>query len=106
MKLLASLEHDAVLTDQGERPLLHPKRGAFFYSNFGPLGRPAECGEDGHVGTHVDCVIAPVPSSHHSSVKVEDALDLKTVECRNWAPIPWMRERRNDAQALFTFGAG
>ena len=106
MKLLASLEHQTMLTDQGERPLLQPKRGAFFYADFRPFGGPAECGEDGNLDAHVECVIAPMPRCDHPAVEVEDALDLKPVKCRNRAPVPWMRERRDDAQALFTFGAG
>jgi hypothetical protein len=33
-------------------------------------------------------------------------LKLCPVERRNRPPVPRMRKRRNDAQALFTFGAG
>ena len=93
-----------MFTDKRERPLLQPKRGAFFYTDFRSLGRTPESSEDRYVDAHMDRVIAPVPGGHHPSVKVEDSLDLETLERGNWAPVPGMRERRNDTQALFTLG--
>ena len=76
MKLLASLEHQPVLADKRERPLLHPKRGALFYPDLGPLGRAPKGGEYGHVDAHLNRVIPPVPGGHHPSVQIEDALDF------------------------------
>ena len=37
-KVVAPLEHRAMFTDQGKRPLLHSKRGAFLDADLGPLG--------------------------------------------------------------------
>src|SRR5688572_11021755 len=103
---MAPLQHQAVLADQGKGPLLHPKRGAFFYADFRPLRCAPKGCEDGQVRAHADCVIAPMPRGNHAPVKVQDTLELGPVECGNGAPVPGMRERRNDAQALFAFGAG
>src|SRR4249919_3850857 len=63
-------------------------------------------GENRDVGIDADCVIAPVPSSDHPSVEIEDARKLGAVEAGNRAPVPGSRERRDNAQALLTFGRG
>src|SRR5688500_16007540 len=94
-----------MLADQCERPLLQPKRGVFLYADFRPLGRAPVRREDRHVGADVNGIVAPVPRRDHPAVKVQNPLDLETVERGNRPPVPRMRERRNDAQALFTFGA-
>ena len=106
MEFMAPLEHRAMFRNQGKRPLLQLKPGAFFDPHFGPLGGAAEGGEHRHVGVEPHAIIAPVPGRDHPPVKVEDALKLCPVECRNRPPVPRMRKRRHDAQALFTFGAG
>ena len=49
-KLVAPLEHRAMLADQCERPLLRSKRGAFLYADLGPLAVPPERREDRHIG--------------------------------------------------------
>src|SRR3954462_10095411 len=63
-------------------------------------------GEQRNVGIDSKGVIAPVPGSDHPPVKVEDSRQLPAVECNDCAPIPDTRERRDDAQALFTLGCG
>jgi len=93
-----------MFTDQCERPLLQPKLGAFLYPDFGPLGMTAESGEDRHIGIDPKRIVAPVAGGDHPPVKVEDPLELLAVESGDWAPVPGRRERRDDAQALFTFG--
>ena len=93
-----------MFTDQCERPLLQPKLGAFFYPDFGPLGMAAEGSEYRHVGIDAKRIVAPVPGGDHAAVKVEDPLELLAIESGDWAPVPGGRERRDDAQALFTFG--
>ena len=95
-----------MLTNQGERPLLHSKRGAFLYPDLGPFAVTPEGSEDRHVGIDPERIIAPVARGDHSAVKVEDPLKLLSIECGDWAPVPGRRERRDDAQALFTFGCG
>ena len=62
-----------MLSDERERPLLLPKRGAFFDSNLWALGMAAEGGEDRHVGIDSERIIAPVPGRDHAAVKVEDS---------------------------------
>ena len=101
---MAPLEYGSMLTDQCERPLLQPKRGAFFYAYFGALGMAAIGREDRDIGIDPKRVIPPVPGSHHAPIKIEDSHELGTLEAGDWAPIPDWRERRNDAQALFAFG--
>ncbi len=103
---MAPLEHDAVLADQGKRPLLRPKRGAFLYPDFRMLGMAAVSGEDRDVGIDAQRVIAPMSGSDHPAVEIEDPRQLPAIETRDWAPVPYTRERRNDAQADFTFGCG
>ena len=93
-----------MLTDQGERPLLQSKRGAFLYADFRPFGASAEGGEYGYIGAEVDRVIAPMAGCDHPPVEVEDASELEAVEAGNWAPVPGQWERRNDTQALFALG--
>src|SRR6185369_13621963 len=66
----------------------------------------AEGGENGDVGINPECVIAPMPGGDHASVEVEDARKFRAVEAGNRAPVPGWRERRDDAQALFTFDWG
>ena len=51
-------------------------------------------------------IIAPVTRSDHAAVEVEDACKLHTVKAGDRAPVPMTRERRDNAQALFTFGRG
>ena len=63
-------------------------------------------GEHRHVGIDPQRIIAPVPGSDHPAVEVEDAHQLLAIERGDWAPVPGARERRDDAQALFTFGCG
>ena len=106
MKLLAPLEHQPMLAHERERPLLHPKRGAFLYADLRALGRAPERREHRNVGADVDCVIAPVASNHHPPIQIEDPLELQAIKGGDWAPVPGKRERRNDTQALFTLGWG
>ena len=105
-KVVAPLEHRAMLADQRERPLLQPKRGAFLDADFGPFAVPAVRGEHRHVGIDPQRIIAPVAGRDHPAVEVEDPHQLLAVERGDWAPVPRGRERRDDAQALFTFGCG
>ena len=95
-----------MFSNQRERPLLHPKRGAFLDPDLGPLAMAAEGGENRDVGIDPERVIPPVPGRHHPAVKVEDPRQLPAIEGGDWAPVPDTRERRDDAQALFTFGRG
>ena len=105
-KVVAPLEHHAMLADQCERPLLQPKRGAFLDADFGSLGMAAKGGEHGYVGIDPKRIIAPVAGRDHPPVKIEDA---RQVPCgRSWrlGAGPRCRERRDDAQALLTLGCG
>ena len=61
-----------MLTDQGKRPLLQPKRGAFLDVDLGPFGMAAEGGEHRHVGIDPQRIIAPVAGGDHPAVEVED----------------------------------
>ena len=51
-------------------------------------------------------IVAPVAGRDHPTIQVEDPHQLQAVESGDWAPVPGLRERRDDAQALFTFGWG
>ena len=93
-----------MLSNERERPLLEPKRGPLLDPNFGPLGMAAKGRENGDVGIDPQRIIAPVSGSDHSAVEVEDPRKLPPVESRYRAPVPCTWERRDDAQALFTFG--
>src|SRR5690348_5534633 len=95
-----------MLADQSERPLLQPKLGAFLYAHLGPLAVPPVRREHRHVGIDAKSIIAPVTRGDHSAIEVEDPHQLPAIECGDWAPVPTRRERRDDAQALFTFGCG
>jgi len=106
MEFVAPLEHRAMFGHQCKRPLLQLEPGAFLYPHFGALGGPAEGGKHRHLRIEPHAVIAPMPGGDHPPVKVENSLELFPVERGNSAPVPRMRKRRNDAQALFTFGAG
>jgi hypothetical protein len=66
----------------------------------------AVSGEDRYVGIDPQRVIAPVAGGDHSSIEIEDSQKLLAVEAGNRAPVPGWRERRDNAQALFTFGRG
>jgi len=103
---MAPLEHRAVLTYQCERALLQSKRGAFLNPDLRPLAVSPKGGEHGNVGIYPKGVVAPVARSDHAPVQVEDALQFLAIESGDWAPAPSPRERRDDAQALFTFGCG
>ena len=65
-----------MLADQCKRPLLRPKRGAFLYAHFGPLGMAPVRREHRHVGIDPQRIIAPVPGRDHPAVEVEDARQL------------------------------
>ena len=106
MEFVAPLEHGAMFGNKRKRPLLQPELGAFFYPDLRPLGRAAECGEHRDVRIEPHAVIAPMAGSDHPAVEVENPLKLFPVERRNRPPVPRMRKRRNDAQALFTLGLG
>ena len=80
--------------------------GAFLYSHLGLLGSAAKRREHRNIGVEPKTVIAPMTCRHHPPIKVEDALQFGAVECCNSSPIPRMRKRRDDAQALLTFGSG
>ncbi len=87
-KLVPPLQHRTMFTNQGKRPLLQPKRGAFFYAHLGPLGVAAIGGEDGNIGIDPQRIVAPVAGSDHPAIEVEDAHQLLAVESGNWAPVP------------------
>ena len=72
----------------------------------GVVGRDLRVAEAGNVDVEVHGIVPPVTGGDHAPVKVEQAPKLNPVECGNWTPIPRMRKRRHDAQALFAFGAG
>ena len=103
-KVVAPLEHRAMLTDQCKRPLLQPKRGAFLDPHLGPLGGAAEGGEDRHLGMERQAVIAPVPRRDHPPVQVEDPLQFDAVERRDRLALAGPGKRRDDAQALLASG--
>src|SRR4029453_7757786 len=86
------------------RPLLQMKLGAFFDTDFRLLRRPAESREDRHVGIEPDAIVAPVTGGDHPPIEIQDPLELRSIKCRNRAPVPRMRKRRDDTQALLTFG--
>ena len=77
-----------MLADQGERPLLRAKRGAFLDADFGPLGMAAVRGEHRDVGIDPQRIIAPVAGRDHPAVKVEDARQLPAVERGDGLPVP------------------
>ena len=106
MEFIAPLENRTMFRNQGERPLLQLEAGAFLDPDLGPLCGAAESGEHRHIGIEPHTVIAPMTGGDHPAVEIENSLKLCPVERRNMPPIPRMRKRRNDAQALFTFGAG
>ena len=93
-----------MLADQRERPLLQPKLGAFLYDDLRPFGVPAVGRKDRDVRIDPQRIIPPVTGDHHATIEVEDPLKLPAIERGDWAPVPFTRERRDDAQALFTFG--
>ena len=62
-----------MLTDQGKRPLLHPKRGVFLDADLGPLGMAAICGEHRDIRVDPKRIILPVPGRDHPAVEVKDA---------------------------------
>ena len=62
----------AMLAHQCERPLLQPKRGAFFDAHLGPLGMAPEGRENRDVGIDPQRIIAPVPGRDHPPIEVED----------------------------------
>ena len=95
-----------MLAHERERPLLQAKRGAFFYADLGPFGMAPEGGEHCDVGIDPQRIVAPMAGGDHPAVKIEDLHQLRAVERGDWAPVPWVGERRDDAQALFTFGWG
>ena len=64
-KLVPPLQHRAMFTNQGKRPLLQSKLGAFFYAHLRPFGVTAKSGEDGNIGIDPQCIIAPVARSDH-----------------------------------------
>ena len=103
---MAPLENDTMLAEKGKRPLLRTKRGAFLYADFRPLRMAAIGGEDRDVRVDAKRIIAPMPCSDHPTIEVEDPRKLPAIETGNWAPVPYTRERRDDAQADFTLGCG
>ena len=103
---MAPLDHHAMLGNQRERPLLHLKLGAFLDPDVGLFSSPAKRREHGNVGVEPQPIVAPMAGSDHSPIKVEDTLQFCTIECRNGSPVPRMRKRRDDTQALLTFGSG
>lgn len=100
-KVMAPLEHETMLANERERPLLQPKLGAFFYAHFRLLGVAPEGREDSNFGMMAKRIIAPMPGRHHSPIKVHDPHQLQAIKAGNRAPVPWVRERRDNAQALF-----
>ena len=93
-----------MFTDQGKRPLLQAKLGAFFYAYLGPLGMAAEGGEDGDLGIDAQRIVAPMTGRDHPAVKVQDLHQLSAIESGDWTPVPLTGERRDDAQADLTLG--
>jgi len=88
-----------MLADQGKRPLLQAKLGAFLYPDFWALRRSAKGGEDGGVAAVADRIVAPMASGDHPAIQVQDLLQFAPVEAGNCTPGPRMRKRRNHAQA-------
>ena|SRR5690349_15670944 len=106
MKLMAPLDHHSMLGNQCERPLLQMKLGAFLDTDVGLFCRSPESREHCDIGVEPQAIVSPMAGSDHPSVEIEDALQFRTLECRNSSPVPRMRKRRDDTQALFTFGSG
>ena len=63
----------------------------------------AICSEYRDVRIDAERIIPPMTSGDHPAVKIEDAGKLPAIKGGNWAPVPSTRERRDYAQALFTF---
>jgi hypothetical protein len=101
---MAPLEDCSVLVNEGERPLLQTECWAFLDPDLGPLTVPPVRSKHGHVGLDPKRIIPPMACRDHSSVKVEDPRQFGAIEGGDWAPVPASRERRDDTQALFTFG--
>ena len=77
---MAPLKHRTMFRHQGIRPLLQMKLGAFFDSDIRPLCGSSEGGEDRHIGVEPNSIVAPVAGGDHPPVKVEDALQLGTID--------------------------
>lgn len=103
---MAPLQHGTMFANQSKCPLLRLKPGAFLDTNLGAFGGPTESGEHGDVGVEPHSVVPPVAGGDHAAVKVEDTLKLYSVKGGDGPPVPRMRKRRDDAQALLTFGWG
>ena len=106
MEFMAPLEHRSMFRDQGIGALLPLKVRAFFDPDIGPFGGSPEGSEGRHIGIEPQAIVAPMPGCDHPSIEIQDSLKLGAVECRNRTPVPRMRKRRDDAQALFTLGWG
>ena len=65
---MAPLDHQTMLGNQRERPLLQMKLGAFLDPDVGLFGGPAECGEHGNIGIEPQSIIAPMTGSDHSPI--------------------------------------
>src|SRR5579864_1147262 len=85
-KVVAPLEHCAMLANQSERPLLQPKPGALLDSNFRPLAMATEGGEHCDLGFDAKRIITPVTGGDHPAVKVEDARKFPSIKGGDWAP--------------------
>src|SRR5215217_8438058 len=62
--------------------------------------------EHGDIRIDAERIVTPVTRGDHPAVKVQNAHQLLALESGDWMPIPDTRERRDDAQADFTFGCG
>lgn len=106
MKFMAPLDHHSMLGDQRERPLLQVELGALLYADVGLFGGSAERRKHGDIGIEPHAIVTPMAGRDHPAVEVENSLHFRTIECRNGSPVPRMRKRRDDTQALLTFGLG
>src|SRR6476469_1246116 len=95
-----------MFADQGKRPLLRPKRGAFFYAYFWTFGVTSIGSEDRDIMVDPQGVIAPMTGSDHPPIQIDDPHELLTVEGGDGNSVSTTRKRGDDTQALFTFGCG
>src|SRR5690349_4495681 len=103
---MASFQHRAMFRHERPRALLQPKRRAFLDPYLGPFGAAPEGGEGCDIRSKIHAVIAPMTGGDHPSVKIENLLKLDPVKGRKGLPVPRVRKRRDDAQALLLRGLG
>ena len=77
---MSPLEYLASLAEQGPHALPLPKRRPFLHAHLGTLGGAAKGGEARRIAREIDRIIAPLTGSDHTSIEIEDALQLQSIE--------------------------